>query len=519
MNKKLAVLFNPRMLNKGLFVIFSSILCCLVSNLVHANANDGKSFVSIKNGGFYLNESPFFPVVCNYKVTMYFDGTELWSGPYSGYQSNISEGFRNKNLSLMEIKADFELIKKMGFNAVRIVGIGEQFANDSDFPRSSLFVNCKSMAGTDFKFVLSNYFNRQVYFSAISSVLDAAEEIGLKIIYLTRLVNELPETEQMFAQLCEQFEDNSTIMAFDYFNEPLYFDSLAREKETISTITDKWDSIISKHAPNHLSTIGLAGIREVFEWDPNLVTVDFISFHPYEYEPDQVRNEMYWYGSHVKKPWIIGETSFPADNDSVPYAAQTDFAKATLGQALACGAIGYSWWQYKDVNWSDFHSDYMGVVSREGHVISDTKKRVAGTPKPAAKVFSEFNHLGDKGECLCLDNYHNYLPGDSSKLKGKVVSDQGMPIQGAVIMAWSEDWMRLRHAVSKADGTFQLEGNFRFFHWIVGATLHTNQKGALKNTIKVNKLNKSIEEQDVWDIGQVVLSPLSNNKSPTIVED
>jgi hypothetical protein len=133
------------------------------------------------------------------------------------------------------------------------------------------------------------------------------------------------------------------------------------------------------------------GVPEVFAWDPNILDVDFISFHPYEYQPEQVRNELRWYGEHVDKPWIIGETSLPADNDSVPYTDQLEFARKTLAQARACGAVGYTWWQFQDVGWGRFHSDYMGVLDRTGETrVADGLPVVHGTVKPVAEAFREF---------------------------------------------------------------------------------------------------------------------------------
>lgn len=156
-------------------------------------------------------------------------------------------------------------------------------------------------------------------------------------------------------------------MAYDLFNEPLYFDvPHHRPKEEVHEVVKRWRQLVRKHAPHQLVTIGLVGVPEVFAWDPAILDVDFISFHPYEYEPDQVRNEIHWYGQHVEKPWIVGETAIPADNDSVPYADQLEFARKTLAQTVACGGIGYSWWQFKDVHWGKFHADHMGVVNREG---------------------------------------------------------------------------------------------------------------------------------------------------------
>lgn len=160
--------------------------------------------------------------------------------------------------------------------------------------------------------------------------------------------------------------------------------------------------IFREHAPNHLSTIGLTGIREVFEWDPNILSFDFISFHPYEYEPNQVLNELYWYGKYVTVPWIIGETSFPAENDSVKYEDQNKFAIKTLDQTCNCGGIGYSWWQYKDVKWGSYHSDYMGILNWKNTTVNEKGNVVFGTVKPLENVFKTYLPKKIQGIVFCL---------------------------------------------------------------------------------------------------------------------
>ncbi|MBK6774929.1 MAG: hypothetical protein IPG74_03445 [Flavobacteriales bacterium] len=139
-----------------------------------------------------------------------------------------------------------------------------------------------------------------------------------------------------------------------------------------------------------------------------MLLVDFISYHPYEYEPDQVRNELRWYHNTIEVPWIVGETAIPADNDSVPYAEQRAFAEKTLLQSRACGAIGYSWWQYQDVKWGRFHADYMGVLNRDSVTRTASGALVNGTVKPVAEAVRSSTHGPIQGECVCLPNYLNY---------------------------------------------------------------------------------------------------------------
>ncbi|MCE9539174.1 MAG: hypothetical protein K8R85_08150, partial [Bacteroidetes bacterium] len=193
---------------------------------------------------------------------------------------------------------------------------------------------------------------------------------------LVRMSADVKATEYNLKKVVHYFRNDTTIMAYDLFNEPLYFDVPERDKKVVNKAMNRWASVAKKNAPNQLITIGLTGIREVFEWDPAILDVDFISIHPYEYEPEQVRNEMYWYANYIKKPWIIGETAIPADNDSISYETQAQFAHKTLKQAYDCGAIGYSWWQYKDVEWHSYHANFRGVVSWTGET-KNAKKNIA----------------------------------------------------------------------------------------------------------------------------------------------
>ena len=188
---------------------------------------------------------------------------------------------------------------------------------------------------------------------------------------------------------------------------------------------------------------------------------------------------MYWYGKYIKKPWIIGETAIPADNDSVSYEEQRAFAEKTLRQAYNCGAIGYSWWQYKDVEWYNFHANFLGVVSRKGETINSKGIKVNGTPKPTAEVFKNYKPQKDKEGCLCLDNYYNYSAHKDCRITGILSDNNGAPIEGGVVLAWNQHWTSSYHTVTKKDGSFELLGNFPFYHWMASATLHSMVRGEI----------------------------------------
>ena len=292
-------------------------------------------FVSIKDQKFYLNGKPFFPLAVNYRVALQTDGKQLWPSAYKGYDEGNRYRFTNKDSSLEELKNDFQLIADMGFNSIRIVGVGEQYSvtKNSD----ELYIKADKGNDKDTMFLFNSQEIYSLYYNALNDMLLAANQAGLRVVLLARLFHEVPATEKHWGRIMKHFSQDTTLMAYDLFNEPLYFDSLERNKTEPYHITKAWNKLAKENAPHQLTTIGLTGIREVFEWDPNTLNVDFISYHPYEYEPEQVRNEIYWYGKYVKKPWIIGETSVPADNDSVLYSVLKSFAEATYKQTCYCG--------------------------------------------------------------------------------------------------------------------------------------------------------------------------------------
>jgi hypothetical protein len=210
------------------------------------------------------------------------------------------------------------------------------------------------------------------------------------------------------------------------------------------------------------------------------MNVDFISFHPYEYEKDQVRNELYWYYRHVKKPWIIGETGIPSNNDSIPYTNQVAFAEKTLKQNYNCGGMGYSWWQYKDVEWGGYHQNFLGIVNRDGETKTSKGSLVHGTPKPVTKTIGDFDTEQMKGPCECPDNYYNFSSNNKFRVTGRLIDEDGNPLEGGGILAWDEWWINHHVTSTKPDGTFELYSEYKFYHWMVSATLHEMKREEMK---------------------------------------
>ncbi len=445
---------------------------CFLAENKHSNTlpiaqEVSPNFVSIRNNQFYLEGEPFYPKIINFVVQLRFNDTEMWPAISASYAPNGTLPYNDRLSSLKDLQSHLNLAKELGYNTVRFVGIGEPEIRD----RATGKMNFKASQGDNHNYpiYLQNENDYAKYLRAIDDLLKAAENAEIKAIFTTRLFPEAPETETNLMKVTRHLKDNTTLMAYDFFNEPLYFDSLERNKKDVFYITLKWQQIAKQNDPNHLTTLGLANQRELFEWDPNLLNVDFVSFHPYEYEKEQVRNEMYWYSHFVKKPWIIGETGISADNDSVSYEEQAEFARKTMQQNFNCGGIGYSWWQFKDVDWKNFHQDFLGVLSLSGITKTSKGDTVNGTPKPVNKVIQMFDVTQPKGTCECFPNYYNFGGHNKFRVTGKMIDEDENPIEGGEILAWDAPWINHHVTTTKPDGTFELYSEYAFHHWMVSA--------------------------------------------------
>jgi len=452
------------------------------------NYSKTAGYVILDSGKFKLEGRAFYPIALNYMVSIQADNAGIFACSYKGYGPESKHRFTNRDSCFNELLNDFTLVHKMGFNTLRLVGIGEEFVEDRNTGLLSIGVGIGNER--DSTLLLNNEKSYMLYWNAIEKLLSIADEAGLKVIFLTRVFHEIPATEEHLGKLTARFALNTTVFAWDLFNEPLYFDSLLHKKNEVAAITSKWNQIVKENSPNHLTTIGLASMREVFEWDPNLVNVDFISFHPYEYEHEQTRNEMYWFSKNVHKPWMIGETAIPADNDSISYDLQRRYAFGMLAQAYNCGAIGFSWWQFKDVEWSDYRANYYGILNRHGETTVTDKGTVFGSPKPAQDAFIHYKPEPSPGGCLCMDNYYNYSSNDKFLLIGKILDEYEQPIEDAVILAWDEYWINSFHSVSKKDGSFELKSSFPLYHLKATATLYSVYEEHLDpKTATINEKN------------------------------
>lgn len=77
-----------------------------------------------------------------------------------------------------------------------------------------------------------------------------------------------------------------------------------------------------------------------------------------------------------------------------------------------------------------------------------------------------------------------------------LTDENNKPIQGGVILAWNQYWSHSFHTVTKPDGSFELLGNFPFYHWMASASAYSMIRAdVLPDTAK--KYNDAIPTMNI----------------------
>ena len=360
----------------------------------------------------------FYPLVCNYIVMFAFDGSNYFiTSPLYNQYNTMAE-------CQERIQQDFNQIKNMGYNTIRIVQ-ADIVKNTYDYPKClpeamkkfkdhfaitydvlhhdgsnncSLPVYHGNGEGRAFLDIYAPYDNTNTNLNMVLTqtdvVLNMAEAAGLNVILLTGggkyLVNsdvypaatgytgtkqdqQAADYAALLSYYTGHFKNNTTIMAYDMWNEPAYTDDqYFHTKSEVCQWTAQWYDAIKSADPNHLITMGMAYYNDVLEWDISVIKLDFISQHIYpilspadNYDlnaaMERFYNDWVWIANNSPMPWIVGETGFSASNNAAPYITppytngnetqQADFVQSSLDITRNAGGSGYSWWLFQDVSW------------------------------------------------------------------------------------------------------------------------------------------------------------------------
>ncbi len=474
-------------------IIFLLYSCSNASSKDYSKAKKA-GFVYLEGNHFMEKDSVFFPMLINYLVEFMAVDGEIIPVPNIQYDSTAYHEGNSKSEYLDRLNTQFKYLNHLGFNTIRLVGLtGKEFAENGDH-----LIKCFRPDGS---FDLKPYGSiKKEYEKAAKHIMELAEQNQLKVMILLptpRLDKNQNAARLGFIEdMMSLFRDDNTVFCYDFFNEPLYFDNVEtddyrlrqRSKESAYEVVKSWDAMIKTYAPYQLSTIGFGEPLEVFEWDPSVFPLDFVSFHTYH--PLRVPNEIYWWSKYSNKPWMITETSLPADNDSISYLEQRQFMYEAYQRTINCGGSGFGWWQYQDVNWgTNFEHNNTSLLDHDGITyFNNGHDSIYGSPKAAALAVNELQSIKANGTCDCMPNYTNMLGYKNIKIKGKIINGlTGEPIEGAVIRGWTNYWNIAANTFSKEDGEFELYSNDEFIHFEISAMGYTK----LKFDQRVNYTNRN----------------------------
>ena len=431
-------------------------------------------FIYLNGNYFELRNEKFFPVMLNYIVSYRNINNEFVLSPHIDYEEiGVFESNTKEDIA-HQLRGHFQLIKEMGFNSIRLcfdrIGCREKryyYAADG----KEFFVD------TDYEQILNG----------LETLVHIAQEKELRIMLLFKRPWEDKNLEDFTIKVLKKFRDNPTIFSYDLMNEPLYFNNkqFNSKKEVYNTLL-YWQKIMYEHAPNQLFTIGFSEPIEVFLWDPSMLPVDFVAFHTYH--PLRTKNEIYWYSTYIGKPWMVGETSLPADNDSISYDDQTSFMREMYQYVVDCRGAGFGWWNFQEAAHGNFEALFTGILNHEGTTTTqDGKHTIVGSIKPAAQLLPELANYKSKEKTRPI-NYFNMLGYNNYVIKGKIIDKKTkQPIEGAVIRGWTEGWIG-KNTYSNENGEFTLYSNDECVHFQISAPKMT-----------VIKFNKKLKYKQIVD--------------------
>ena len=442
-------------------ILFALSLVFLLMSCNDSKKEAPQGFVYLEDGVFKIDGEEFFPLMVNYKIDIRKIGDDVVVSPADYYENVGVFESNTKEEILRQFANHIELMKEMGFNTFR--ACVDVIRNDDggkyyETPEGKVYLQ-------------GNY---DMIIDGIEDMLNVAARHEMKVMLLLKPAMD-KELEDFTIALFKRFTDNPTILAYDLMNEPLYFDTEPqRKKEDAVAIVKKWNKMVRKYAPHHLFTIGFAEPIEVFEWDPSMLPVDFVQIHTYH--PLRIPNEIWWYSHYVGKPWMIGETSLPADNDSISYDSQARFVEQAYQYTIDCGGIGFGWWEFQDYLNPDmsFEANYSGLLNHDGVTSIKSGHEIIGTMKPAAFEFAKLHELKPKTP-VRADNYFNMLGYENYVITGRIMCDK-KPVEGAVIRGWNQWWGVGMNTYSDKNGRFTLYSNDKNVHFEISAPGYNNVK-------------------------------------------
>jgi len=451
------------------------------------------NYISLEGQTFKDGASDFYPMVMNYSLDVHSKTKDssvyFFATPRSGYHPNYGEG-ENQTTSPWGddsakshaiINAHFASIKDMGFNTLRLTG----FTSVDYYNGGKGFHTWSKIDVSNTKKGNENLINGLI--PLMREIIRLAEANKLRVILLLSAVETQPNNQiNFYSKIAESLKSEKALMAYDLYNEPLYFDRGNYSKKQTKAFVESYNRAIKEKSPNHLTTIGLSHYKIVSEWDPELMDVDFLSFHIYPYgsqnlsKLERFDSKLFWISQTITKPWIIGETGLntaencePLNFSSGNYNNQLSFMNYSLNKNRAAGASGYSWWCFQDMKFPPGKiegncevSDYGLVNRKKRYYLNSKKDTIMGILKhdisklPFDSFASGVPYNSIKFDSILFHEevYYNidYLPTHKNAI-GKVLNKNKEPIKNAIVTIYNTESKSTYTTFTRRDGSFDLK--------------------------------------------------------------
>lgn len=457
------------------YVMLLFILLWLLPNTSLAQQ---KSFVYLKDGKFMLDSNEYFPLAINYSVNLVKDiNGNLCITPHAQYckwgkcdkgKSGFYCGTNNLEWKA-KIRSHIDRIAEMGFNTIRLAGLGLNYNPDKNGTGSLVSKVVRQQYDPNMLHCIKGNKRIKIKRKSINTQIElyvdfmqiikehnvAFPNNQLKVI-LTTGTGGLQSVSWLYAKflsaLGERLRNDPNVFAYEPNFEAYYLGIPAFEKDKKYERADnfaQWYYALKEAAPLQLITYGVQ-LEDVLNWDPQTFPVDFISLHLYTNlkqpyvsdEFDRYKCILKWFSEVYDIPWIIGETGLAGNdkaNQQNPKIAteeqQKEFAYASLVYSKWYGGIGYAWWQYKEVPWVKItapvpQQNYFGLIR-----MKDNNERA----KSAAQVFLDFDHLAECTTCFDPDPkiYYNPKGYQYLNIKGRITTPDGTPVKNVYIISQS----------------------------------------------------------------------------------
>jgi len=431
-----------------------------------------------------INNEKFTPIGVNIVCEFAVDSTGYFALP-----SLPNLGSKTFHINRRSVKEKtFEIMKELrdkGINIVRLTGLSVKKHKEKDINTIGFYYKNFLKKDKKKKFYSFNG-DYDVVTKPLNEFLNIIDSAGIKVILLVGGGGvDKYESRYLYRDYIKALDNilgnNKALFAYDFYNEPAFFSfKTDYKKSEIKKISKLWNAAVKS---DKYTTYGLFADNDFFQWDPEILECDFVTFHIYPYLKKELnydfdkallktKRNYRWYKENLKVPWFISETGFPGTNynyKNKPFLGteqqQLEFVKYSNNMINYSGGLGIIYWQYSEVHWYNFDK---GPISRNNcygikySFVNEVPESAKNKWKPAINELVKFSIDKNIEPNDITDNeYYNFFNYQEKAFEGVIKDEKGNFIKGATIIAeWQYyDSKGKKHKInnktfSKEDGAF-----------------------------------------------------------------